>query len=125
MVLNHICQAVMELLTTSFNQCDLVTVSGRVDSYTAPKLSELLRGITSEQRFHIVLNLGDVNYVSSAGLRILIDIQKICKKEGMGEIVLVDVPSRVYETLELAGFTPLFKFFDEDSAAVKYFEDIN
>lgn len=115
----------METSVTRLNECDLVSVSGRVDSYTSPMLSDILRGITSENRYKIVLNLGNVNYVSSAGLRIMIDIQKICKRDGEGETVLVDVPTRVYETLELAGFTPLFNFFDEDESAIKYFRDFN
>lgn len=115
----------METSIARFNECDVVSVSGRVDSYTAPKLSDILRGITGENRYRIILNLGDVTYVSSAGLRIMIDIQKICKRDGEGETVLVEVPTRVYETLELAGFTPLFKFFNEDESAIKYFTDIN
>ena len=115
----------MEISATRLNECDLISVSGRIDSYTAPKLSEVLRGITGENRFKIILNLGNVNYVSSAGLRIFIDIQKMCKKDGKGETILVNVPQRVYETLELAGFTPLFKFFDEDGTALDFFKNLN
>jgi anti-sigma B factor antagonist len=112
----------MDISTANYDSSVLVSVSGRVDSYTAPKLNEVLHGIAGEKSFNIVLNLEKVNYVSSAGLRILIDIQKICKKEGKGETVLVSVPTRVYETLELAGFTPLFKFFENDTSAINYFE---
>lgn len=115
----------MEIIKTSFNAGELISVSGRIDSYTAPRLSEVLHSITENDQFRIILNLDKVNYVSSAGLRIFIDIQKICKINGKGETVLVAVPPRVYETLELAGFTPLFHFFNSDNDAVNYFEDFS
>jgi anti-sigma B factor antagonist len=112
----------MDISIAHYDSSVLVSISGRVDSYTSPRLSEILHSITGDKSFNIILNFDKVNYVSSAGLRILIDIQKICKREGKGETVLVCVPTRVYETLELAGFTPLFKFFNDDTSAIKYFK---
>jgi anti-sigma B factor antagonist len=111
----------MEVTTTEYENCDLVVVSGRVDSYTAPDLSEELNSITFNNRYNIVLDMENVSYVSSAGLRVLIDIQKTCKKSGDGEAILVSVPDRVFETLELAGFTPLFNFYDDVSLAINQF----
>jgi anti-anti-sigma regulatory factor len=52
---------------------------------------------------------------------VLIDIQKTCKKMNQGEVVLVNIPSRVYETLELAGFAPLFKFYNDVGSAIDAF----
>ena len=65
--------------------------------------------------------MSEVSYVSSAGLRVLIDLQKTCKKANQGEVVLVKIPQRVYETLELAGFVPLFKFYQNVNSALAYF----
>jgi len=111
----------MEFTVTPKENCDLVVVKGRIDSYTAPNLSELLNDITKNNRYKIILDMSEVNYVSSAGLRVLIDIQKICKKMHQGEVLLVNVPPRVYETLELAGFVPLFKFYaNVDSASAEF-----
>ncbi len=110
----------MDIIGTALDNCDLVVVKGRIDSYTAPELSEALTGITEHDRYNIILDLSEVNYVSSAGLRVLIDIQKICKKN-QGEVLLVNIPQRVYETLELAGFAPLFKFYKNVDSAVAAF----
>jgi anti-sigma B factor antagonist len=63
----------------------------------------------------------NVEYMSSAGLRVLINTQKNCKRYNRGEMVLARVPKRIYEALELAGFIPLFKFFDDVTSAVGYF----
>jgi anti-sigma B factor antagonist len=112
---------VMEITVTPKENCDLVVIEGRIDSYTAPNLLESLNEITKNDHYKIILEMGDVNYVSSAGLRVLIDIQKTCKKMHQGEVLLVNVPSRVYETLELAGFVPLFKFYGNVDSALAEF----
>ena len=111
----------MEITTSEDKRCDLVKVSGRIDSFTAPRLSELLNQITEQGKYRIALDLSDVDYVSSAGLRVMIDVQKTCKFLNRGEMVLISVPKRIYETLELAGFVPLFKFFDDETTAVGSF----
>ena len=111
----------MEVTTTQYKRCDLVKVKGRVDSFTAPKLAEALLALTKEGRYNIALSIGEVEYVSSAGLRVMIDVQKTCKHMGRGEVVLAAVPKRIYDTLELAGFVPLFKFYDDETKAVGSF----
>jgi len=111
----------MEVTVTPIEHCDLVDINGRVDSYTSPQLSDTLREITNKNIFKIILDLSDVSYVSSAGLRVFIDIQKTCKKSNQGEVILVNIPQRVYETLELAGFVPLFKFYSNVTSALAAF----
>jgi anti-sigma B factor antagonist len=111
----------MEITSTKIDNCDLVIIKGRIDSYTAPNLSEKLIEITNQNRYNIILDLNDVSFVSSAGLRVFIDIQKKCKKAESGEVVIVNVPQRVYDTLELAGFAPLFKFYGDVDSAVASF----
>ncbi len=111
----------MEINTTQYKHCDLVKVVGRVDSATAPQLGDALHVLTDDGRFKIVLDMTDVTYVSSAGLRVMIDTQKTCRQLSRGELVLACVPQRIYETFDLAGFLPLFKFFDNITAAVGSF----
>jgi anti-sigma B factor antagonist len=111
----------MEIISTPYKRCDLVKITGRVDSFTAPKLGEALNEMAQAGKYNIILEMGDVEYVSSAGLRVMIDIQKTCKQQSKGEVLLVSVPKRIYETLELAGFVPLFRFFDNVTEAVEKF----
>lgn len=111
----------MEITTKQFNNCDLLTISGRVDSNTAPQLAEALEEITGNGRYKIVLDMTDLEYMSSAGFRALLSNQRECKKLSRGEIVLAAVPKRVQEALELAGFTELFKTFPEAVEAVGNF----
>ncbi len=111
----------MEVTTQEFKQCNLVTVKGRVDSATASQLGEALEKTTKDGRYKIVLDMSEVEYMSSAGLRVLIVTQKECKKLNRGEVVLAAVSQRIKEALELAGFIPLFTFYDEVTPAIGHF----
>jgi anti-sigma B factor antagonist len=111
----------MEINIKPINSCELVMITGRIDSYTAPELSEKLNFLIAQGRYKLILDLSNVTFVSSAGLRVFINIQKNCKKMDQGEVVLVNTPLRVYETLELAGFTPLFKFYNDVNSAIDGF----
>lgn len=111
----------MEVSPQQFKRCDLITLTGRVDSATAPRFAAALEKIGSESRFKIVVDLSGVEYMSSAGFRALIAAQRNCKRYNRGEVVLANVPANIYAALELAGFTNLFQIFNDVTAAVGYF----
>ena len=111
----------MEITAKQFKNCDMLVLNGRVDSNTAPQLTEALEGVTGDGRYKIVLDMTDLEYMSSAGFRALLSSQRICKRYNRGEIVLASVPERVQEALELAGFTELFKTYPDAVEAVGSF----
>ncbi|MFP4396378.1 MAG: STAS domain-containing protein [Anaerolineales bacterium] len=111
----------MKYTLEEFKHCDLLAVSGRIDSDTAPKLAEAIDDLMDRGRYNIVLDLNDVAFLSSAGLRVLIDTQKQCQRMNRGELVLSRVPGHIYEAMDLVGFIPLFKIFDDKVHAVGYF----
>jgi len=111
----------METTHKEFKHCDVIAVTGRVDSSTAPKFSAALEKITDNGRFKIVVDMSGLEYMSSAGFRALLSAQRNCKRYNRGEVALAAVPHQIKEALELAGFTELFKTFDDDLAAVGSF----
>jgi anti-sigma B factor antagonist len=111
----------MEISNKEFKHCDMLIVKGRVDSSTAPQFSQALEAITESGRFKIVVDMTDLEYMSSAGFRALLASQRACKRYNRGEVVLAAVPERIQEALELAGFTELFKTYKEPLAAVGSF----
>jgi len=111
----------METTVQEFKRCDVVSVKGRIDSQTAPELSRVLKEITGADRYRIVLDMAGVEFVSSAGLRVFIDVQKTCKRWNRGELVLAAVPQLITEALDLAGFTRFFTIYDDVLAAVGAF----
>lgn len=111
----------MEITTQEFKHCDLFKVKGRVDSATAPDFSKVLENANNNGRYKLVVDMSELEYMSSAGFRALLATQRNCKHYNRGELVLVGVPERIREALELAGVTELFKTFDDTLAAVGSF----
>jgi anti-sigma B factor antagonist len=108
----------MEISTKKLKHCNLVKISGRVDSSTAPQFSQALDSQIAKGTYKIVLDMSDLEYMSSAGFRALLGAQRNCRRYNRGEIVLAAVPTRIREALELAGFTELFKSFADPLEAV-------
>jgi anti-sigma B factor antagonist len=111
----------METKVTSYKHCDMVKANGRIDSATAPKFAEAMQNITDQGRFKIILDFSELDFISSAGLRVLINTQKTCKRYNRGEVVLAKVPANIYAALDLSGFTSLFQIFDDVLSAVGNF----
>jgi anti-sigma B factor antagonist len=111
----------MEISNTQYKRCDVVKVDGRIDSASAPQLHDVINKLLEDNRYHIVVNMENVNFISSAGLRVLISTQKNCKRFNRGELVLANVPENIMAALDLAGFTALFQIFDSEVAAVGNF----
>jgi anti-sigma B factor antagonist len=111
----------MEVTPHEYKHCYMLSLKGRVDSNTAPEFTRALEAVTDKGRFKIVVDMTDLEYMSSAGFRALLATQRTCKRYNRGEVVLSGVPKRIQEALELAGFTELFKSFDDSIAAVGNF----
>ncbi len=111
----------MEIKTTPLKRCMLLEVAGRIDSSTAPQLADIFNEITEGGEFHIVFNMSKVEFISSAGLWVMVTAQKKCKRFNRGEVFLAEVPKRINDALDLAGFIPYFKVFDSAAEAVGSF----
>ena len=81
-----------------------VVLEGRLDTTTAPDLEKLLQeslpGVTE-----LVLDFAKLDYISSAGLRVLLAAQKIMSKQG--SMKLQHVNESIMEILEVTGFVDI------------------
>ncbi len=111
----------MDITTKEYKRCAVIEVSGRIDSATAPELAEVFNDLTTDGQCNLVLDMEDVEFISSAGLRVLIDVQKTCQRLNRGRLVLAEVPQHICESFELAGFDALFHFYDDQIDAVGSF----
>jgi anti-sigma B factor antagonist len=111
----------METSTAQYKHCDFVKINGRIDSSTAPKFMEVLSKVMDAGRYKIVIDLSGVQFLSSAGLRVLITAQKNCKRYNRGEVILAAVPETIHSVFDLAGFTSIFKIFPDVPSAVGEF----
>ena len=112
----------MELKTETLKRCELVTLSGWIDSESAPGLEEKLLSLIESGKKNLVLNMREVDYVSSAGLKALIAAQiKVSKMRPKGSVVVSEISPELKSTFELVGFHRLFDFYDSDVEAVGSF----
>jgi anti-sigma B factor antagonist len=111
----------MEIETREFKHCFLVKIKGRLDSATSPEFAKALDELTGHGHYKIVVDFKELEFITSAGLRVLINTQKTCKRYNRGEVVLSSVPSNIYASLDLTGFTVLFKIFSDELTAVGNF----
>ena len=95
----------MEITTQEINHVELITVKGRVDSVEAVKLMKALEAAGQRGTHKIVVDMSEVEYMSSAGFRALGDAQRNSQRHQRGEVVLARVPDPIREALELVGFT--------------------
>ena len=78
-----------------------IALAGRLDTTTAPKLeTELKQNISGVEE--LVLDLAALEYLSSAGLRVLLSAQKVMNRQG--HMVVRNVNETVMEIFEVTGF---------------------
>lgn len=83
-------------------------LEGRIDAMTAMDIEKALDNLMLEGERVLGVDFEKVNYISSAGLRIFIRVQKQLGKVG-GDIVLAAVPSGILEIFRMTGFDKLFR----------------
>ncbi len=111
----------MEITTTEYNRCDVVKMTGRVDTYSAPKLQEVMDGLIEAKRHNIVFDMADVDFLSSKGLWVLTETQKKCKKQNQGKLVLAHTNEKIRGSFDLVGMGGYFEIYDDVTSAVGSF----
>jgi anti-anti-sigma factor len=97
----------------------IVTVSGRVDSVTAASMDSELAKIEHDNK-KIVLDLKDVAYMSSAGIRAIVKVLQSTQKTG-GGVRLANLPDNVIDVLETVGMTQMVETYPTVDEAVAGF----
>ena len=85
----------------------IVAPRGRVDSTTSEELERSLLRCLEQGERRIVVDFAGVEYISSAGLRVLLMLAKRLR-EARGDLVLCSMGDAVRQVFDLAGFIPLF-----------------
>lgn len=78
-----------------------MSLSGRMDTSTAPQFEEELKASISGVN-KLILNFENLEYISSAGLRVILAAQKIMNKQG--EMIIRNVNEVISEVFEITGF---------------------
>lgn len=111
----------MQLVVTEHTHFNLIKITGRIDSFSAPEIKDVLKALLTDGHYNLIIDLQDVNYVSSSGILTFVDIQRQLKRQNKGKIVFLNVPDLVYTSYELAGFDTIFEFYNDIAAAMDHF----
>jgi anti-sigma B factor antagonist len=96
----------------------LLTVKGYIDTTTAPEFEKAFQSVLNSKKFKIVIDLKDVNYISSAGWGIFIgEIKRIRNQKG--DLFLSGMNGEVTEVFELLEFNTILKAFPDVETALQ------
>jgi anti-sigma B factor antagonist len=105
----------------SRNQISIIKVGGYIDTTTSSELERALDSLLKQGRFFLIVDLGNVDYISSAGWGIFISEIKSIRENG-GDLKLVRMVPDVYEIFELLEFHHILDVYDSVDEAINKFE---
>lgn len=97
----------------------IISIEGSIDSKTAGELQSQIMGKVSESD-NVLLNLTEVDFVSSAGLRVLLMIYRQIKSKN-GKVILVGVSQEITDVMSMTGFINFFEITDTIDNALNLF----
>jgi anti-anti-sigma factor len=95
----------------------VVVLSGRLDMVAAPLFDAEMAPLLAHPRPRILLDLGGVTYISSAGLRSVLSLVKHTAKHG-GRLALIDISQQIREIIEISGFPSLIDMYPDHESAL-------
>lgn len=107
----------MEIQTRTEKNLLVVTVKGRLDAETAPQFEGTISGFIAEGEKGFLIDLFDLQYISSAGLRSLLVLAKKLKAQGR-KLLFAGLHGPVDEVFKISGFYSIFEISDTIESAL-------
>lgn len=100
----------IEIHVKTVEQATIVEIAGEIDAQTAPEVRE---AITAQVRpgVKMLLDLTGVEYMSSAGLRVLLGAYRQVKSS-QGQVVLVGLSAELRDVMSMTGFLRFFSVYE-------------
>lgn len=96
-----------------------LSISGRLDAVSAVEADKDFSSVIDAGHERLLVNLTSLDYISSAGLRVLLVVAKRIQQNG-GKLVLCSLSSNVQEVFEISGFSSIFSIFPTNEEAVYF-----
>jgi anti-sigma B factor antagonist len=110
----------MEVVEKKQNGICILGLLGRLDSNTSPEFEKKIFGVIEDGTRGVIVDFESLDYISSAGLRVLLKAAKELKRSE-GKIVLCSMKEYIKEVFEIAGFVSLFPIVSSVGDAIKQF----
>lgn len=107
----------MDLTEAKENGVTLLGLRGRLDAASATVVEQKVLGLIDGGADRLVLDCAELDYISSAGLRILLMAAKRLA-QSHGKLALAAIKPQVRDVLDIAGFTSLFAIHPTRAAAL-------
>jgi anti-anti-sigma factor len=109
----------MEIQEQSQDGILVMRISGQIDSTSGPVLGTRLDTLIGKGNVHLVLDLSEVPYISSAGLRVLsIALKAVRTPDVDGHMCLASLSKTVAHAFRISGFNQVFNIYDTVPEAV-------
>ena len=95
----------------------IISAMGRIDALTAPEFEKELLDSISQGRLAFVLDFSGLEYISSAGLRCILNAAKRLREKN-GSICFCGLQAPVREVFDISGLSSIFRLFDSEKEAL-------
>lgn len=99
-------------------KCTLIHLAGRLDARTTPQVEKEILSLLEKGKIRLLVDFSKTNYVSSAGLRLLLSATKKIKARG-GRLLFCAITDDVMEIIKMAGFDKILEIYPTESEAIK------
>ncbi|MDV2481112.1 STAS domain-containing protein [Methanoculleus sp. Wushi-C6] len=110
----------LEITERRAGAVDIVAVKGRLDASSSEAAEERINRVLDTGSRHLLINLCDLSYISSSGLRVLLAALKRLKKDG-GTLRIACGNPQILEVFTMAGFHRIFSLAPDEAAALAGF----
>jgi len=107
----------VEIRTHTRDQITIVELVGDIDGNTAPEAQAKILTQADKPGSKLILDLGGVAYMSSAGLRLLLVIYRKIVGKG-GKVVVANIPANIASIMEATGFLDLLMYRESVDAGI-------
>lgn len=97
----------------------ILRLDGRLDAATTPLLERKIDKLIDENHTHLLIDFLRIDYLSSAGMRLLLSSTKKLKAKN-GGLLLFSIGDEVMEIIKLAGFEKILLIFESEQEALQY-----
>lgn len=97
----------------------ILRIDGRLDAASAPILERKISGLMDEGHHYLVLDFARIDYLSSAGMRVLLAATKKLKAQ-KGALVIFSVADDVGEVIKMAGFDKILYICSSEKEALQF-----
>jgi len=97
----------------------VVRVQGRLDAASSPQLEKKLNSIIESGHFKLILNLGGVDYLSSAGMRLMLSASKKLKHLE-GKVIACSLNEDVLDVIKMAGFHQVIEIYPSEEESFNH-----